>query len=416
MKAGKMGFGRGRKLEGRHLQVSGSRNREAPVRGARKIDAPSSDARKACARSRGSISFRALRLLGALAALAAISACGVKTHPWPEMVTLPSQVLDLAQTLDSEGTLWLSWKAPLANVAGRPLKTLDHFEVWGADYDLDSYCQGCPSNPVKIDEVYLEAPAPGREIAEGPYVWQTKVRSGRVYVFKVAGFSSRGAVNPGAWAQTVVWSLPSPGPLSGFSAAADDLSVYFSRPDPSGDLVVEVQKRRGSGPWETLDPERDAKVDTSVSYGETYSYRARLLRVREGTKIPGPWTAETALLIEDALPPPPPGYLDAAVSMEGVRLVWESLADRGDVAGYKVYRADLEGGGFRPLGGLISTNAFVDRTTSSGGTYRYRVTAVDDSPRANESAPSPETEVLSESPEEAGEAAVPRPELPDPGI
>lgn len=355
-------------------------------------------------------------MLPALLAFLGATACGVKTHPWPEMVTLPSAVENLSQVLDSEGRLWLTWNTPKTNMAGRPLRVLDHFEVWGVDYDLASFCQGCPTRPVKIAEVYLEAPAPGRDVFEGPYVWETRIRPGRVYVYRVAGFSSRGAVNPGAWTETVVWSLEPPGALAGFSAESDDLSVMLNYSPPGGDLMVEVQRRRGRGPWETLDPARDGRVDTSVSYGEAYDYRARLVRVREGTKVPGPWTTETSLRIEDTLPPPPPSYLDAGLSPEGVRLVWESLAERGDVAGYRLYRQEVGSGGYRPLGDLTDSNVFVDRSAATGRSYRYRVTAVDTSPRANESAPSPEAEVLSESPEEAGEAGVPRPDMADPGI
>jgi hypothetical protein len=346
---------------------------------------------------------------------AIVSACGVKTHPWPEMATLPAKVENLAQTLDSEGHLWLSWTAPMDNAAGRPLQTLDHFEVWGADYDMASFCQGCPVRPVKLADVYLAAPAPGLNIAKGPYVWETGLRPGRVYVFRVAGFSSRGAVNPAAWTETVVWSAPPPGALSGFTAAAEDLSVILNYPEPGGDLSVEVQRRKGGGPWEALDPLMSKGLDTSVKYGESYAYRARLVRTKEGTKVPGPWTSERSLAIEDTLPPPPPGHLDAALSPSGVRLAWESLAERGDVAGYKVYRSE-EGGGYRLMGAMVETNSFLDSSARTGKSYRYRVTAVDASPRANESAPSPEAEVLSESPSEAAESQAPRPPLADPGI
>jgi hypothetical protein len=99
-----------------------------------------------------------------------------------------------------------------------------------------------------------------------------------------------------------------------------------------------------------------------------------------------------------------------------VRLVWESLADRGDVKGYQLYRREGFDGPFRPLGGLVDTNIYIDRSAISGRSYQYRVTAIDDSPGANESAPSPEAAVLSETPEEAREAEPERPDFTDPGI
>ncbi|MDR3205054.1 MAG: hypothetical protein LBV23_10000, partial [Deltaproteobacteria bacterium] len=108
--------------------------------------------------------------------------CGVKTHPWPEMETLPGAVVDLTHELDEGGRVWLNWLTPSENVSGRPLKTLDHFEVWGADYDMNEFCPGCPSKTVKLADVFLEAPPPGLELAKGPYRWETKVRPNRVYV------------------------------------------------------------------------------------------------------------------------------------------------------------------------------------------------------------------------------------------
>jgi hypothetical protein len=287
---------------------------------------------------------------------------------------------------------------------------LDRFEVWGADYDLASYCEGCPSDPRKLGDVFLEAPAPGLEIAAGPYTWSARLRPGRAHVLRVAGFSPRGA--PGAWSETVVYALEPPGPLRGFSAEADDLSVVLSAPRPGGDLEVEIERSEAGGPFERLDPARVGGIDTGVSYGRSYAYRARLVRVRGDSRVPGPWTAATRLDIEDALPPPPPGHLDAAMAPEGARLVWESLAERGDVAGYRVYRDD--GSGFAALGGLVEGNSWIDASAVPGRPYRYRVTAVDDSPRANESAPSPEASLTIERPEEAAPPA--RPEAIDPGI
>jgi hypothetical protein len=210
--------------------------------------------------------------------------------------------------------------------------------------------------------------------------------------------------------------VDSPGPLPWLRAAADDLSVALSWPEPPGGLAVEVQRSEGGGPFKALGPEPGGRVDTMVSYGGRYAYRARLVRVAGETRMPGPWTEAAGVLVEDTSPPPPPGRLDAAVGPDGIRLAWESLAGRGDVAGYRLYRSEAGSGSFTRLGGLLTGNVYTDRTAASSRSWRYRVTAVDDSPRANESAPSPEAEVFSESAEEAGAAVPERPELADPGF
>ncbi|MDR2443153.1 MAG: hypothetical protein LBE31_06490, partial [Deltaproteobacteria bacterium] len=289
--------------------------------------------------------------------------CGVKTHPYPEMVTLPSRVTDLNQYLDDTGRLILTWSPPQRNMADRPLRTLDHFEIWGADYDALDYCEGCPVKLSKIDEVYLDVPAPGLTIAPGPYQWQTKLRPGRVYVFEVAGYSSRGAVHPGAKVQTTVWNEPAYDKLQNFTIEPDDLAVRLSYLAPSG-AEIEVQRRDNDGPFVTLNLARDGSVDTSVSYGHHYVYRARTIKVKGQTRIPSSWTSELSVYIEDLTPPPPPSYLDAVLTPQGIKLVWEDLYERGDVKSYRLYRR-LEGEGkFELIAELTSENTYLDKPPS----------------------------------------------------
>jgi hypothetical protein len=345
----------------------------------------------------------------------AAAGCGVKTHPYPEAVTLPGPVIDLKQTLDSEGRLWLSFSPPETNMADRPLKTLDHFEIWGVDYDLEEFCQGCPVNPQKLADIFLDAPSPGQNLAPGPYAWQTTPRPGRVHVYRVAGFSSREAVHPLAWQETTVWMLPHPGALSGFSAVSEDLAVRLNWPQEPPEYAVEVQRQEGDGLFTTLDPTREGRLDLTVAYGRQYAYRARLVRLKQDTRIPGPWTEPITVVVDDYLPPPPPSYLDASLTPEGVGLSWESRSDDPTILGYYLYRR-LEGeSSFTRLGGLFKENIFLDRSVEQGKEVRYRVTAVDTSPQANESAPSPEAGVFY-GPIAPPDESEQRPVFEDPGL
>ncbi|MDR1297289.1 MAG: hypothetical protein LBO05_07945 [Deltaproteobacteria bacterium] len=358
-------------------------------------------------------------LLLALAVMTAAAAgCGVKTHPFPEPVTLPSQVGDLSQNLDERGHLWLSWSAPARNVNGGDLRTLDHFEVWGAVYDSRDFCDGCPVSTAKIDDVWLQPPGPGRSIFPGPYVWQTDLTPGRVYIFRVAGFSSRGAVHPRAWSETRVWMVEPPGELRGFGARAEDLAVRLRWPEPPAGLLVQVQKRGGDGEYANLDPARDGQTDLAVAYENDYYYRARLVDRRGGeggqSLVPGPWTDEIRLRVRDTLPPAPPPFLSAALAPGGVRLSWQDRRESGGVAGFYLYRSEVGADNFVRLGGLIEGDTYLDLAAPPGRDLRYRLTAVDDSPAANESGPSPEAEVYFAPAEEA--APVERPVFEDPGI
>jgi hypothetical protein len=357
---------------------------------------------------------RSRRLAGALAAtvlasLLLLSACGVKTHPYPESSTLPAKVGNLYQEQDAKGRLRLSWTAPTLNMAGRPLKVLSYFEVWGADYPAADFCEGCPSIYRKLGEVHLQPPPPGLEINEGPYFWGAELNQGRVYRFKVAGFSSRGAAHGDAWTEVTVHAAPPPGELDGFSASVDDLSVRLGFRQGARDETAEVQRRDGAGPWRRLNLQKSGYVDLDVAYGNAYTYRGRRIRRSGESRVPGPWSREIAVAVEDTLAPRPPGHLDATLGLEGVDLRWESLANEPGLAGYHLYRRIGPDGAFERLGGLISGNAYVDREPPDAPDIRYMVTAVDDSARANESLGSPEAAIYVERPESEPEP----PQKPD---
>jgi hypothetical protein len=326
-------------------------------------------------------------------------------------MTLPGKVLDLKGELDSEGDILLTWKAPEDNAAGRPLRSLGYFEIQSADYDREDFCSGCPSYFRKVGEVMAQPPPPGLLVNPGPYSFRAPLREGRVYRFQVAGFSERGAANPRSWSEVTVYAIGAPGELSGFRAALDDRSVriVFDRVGP--DEAVEIERREGDQPFRPLPPEAGSFLDLDVEYGHRYAYRGRKVLVRGEGRAPGPWSREIAVEVVDALPPRPVGYLDAALASGGIILKWESLGQEDDIKGYRLYRRAGEGQPFARLGGLIEGTSFLDRDVSPGVDYGYQVTAVDASPRENESLPSPVATVGTE-PEEA---PAERPDLRDMG-
>jgi hypothetical protein len=341
--------------------------------------------------------------------------CGVKTHPYPESSVLPGPPRRLAQTQDENGQLWLTWLAPTLNMANRPLLTLDHFEVWGSDNPIKGYCDGCPVEFRKLAEVYIKPAPPGLNVHEGPYQWVTKIASDRVYRFKVAGFSDRGAVNPQSWREITVYGQPSPGALPSFAAELEDLAVRLTYSRPRSGQRIEIQKLAPGQNWVSLDTAGSPSgslVDLNVVYGQTYIYRARLLNELGESFAPGPFAPEQIVKVVDQTPPRPIAFLDASATPQGVSLRWESLALEEEVAGYRVYRRLAGQTTFVLIGDLVAENIFLDSGVKPGETAYYQVTAVDKSPAANESRPSPEASVLT-IPEESEPD---RPPIIDPGL
>ncbi|MDR2946467.1 MAG: hypothetical protein LBV79_06955, partial [Candidatus Adiutrix sp.] len=255
------------------------------------------------------------------------------------------------------------------------------------------------------DRVPALSPPPGLDLAPGPYTWRYPVKEGHVYHIRVTGLSTGGGGHPQAWAEAVVWALPAPGDLGGFSASQGDRAVTLHWSRPLADSRAEIQKKTGDGPWApvpALDPAKGTFTDLAVAYENSYSYRGRLVRLKDETGVTGPWSREITVRVADFTPPNPPGYLDAALAENGVRLAWESLVFNPDVAGYRVYRQLSGEDDFRQVGpALLKENVLFDAIKPELGLKaRYRVTAVDASPRANESQPSPTADVLLDPPAE----------------
>jgi hypothetical protein len=206
-----------------------------------------------------------------------------------------------------------------------------------------------------------------------------------------------------------------PGALSGFAAMVDDLTVRLSWPTPPTDLLVQVQRRQdGEKDFTSLDPERDGRLDLNVAYGNGYFYRARLVNPQGNSLIPGPWTQEIAVRVEDKLPPPPPAFLDAAITPQGVRLAWTDRREGTGIAGFYLYRSPVGEENYVRLGGLLTGNSYLDLDVPENTDLKYRLTAVDDSPWHNESSPSPEAQVYFAPASEA--EPVDKPVFEDPGI
>ncbi len=354
----------------------------------------------------------ALTVSSIVVMLALTGACGVKSAPYPAMATLPEKVQGLSQSLTDQGELILNWRPPANNLVKRPLTDLGGFEIRMADNTIsDAYCVGCPHRFETVDRLPAASPPPGLDLAPGPYSWRYQLTEGHVYVFRVYSVAPGGGIHPQSYAETTVWAISAPGPLPGFSAGLGDRSVELSWRRPAQGFRAEIEKRGPGGDWAPLadlDQNSGRYSDTAVEYEKTYLYRARLAKIKEQTSAPGPWSPEITVRVVDLTPPNPPGHLDASLAAGGVQLRWESLAFDPDLAGYRLYRQGEGESGYTRVGpALLTTNSFFDPVTDwNGQVRRYQVTAVDKSPRANESQPSPVADVYLDPPHNP----VPRPQ------
>jgi hypothetical protein len=137
-------------------------------------------------------------------------------------------------------------------------------------------------------------------------------------------------------------------------------------------------------------------VDHSFEWEGTYSYRANVVTLihEEGKpeiQFEGDDTPPVRVFAHDVFPPAMPSGLQAVFSGAGqqpfIDLIWAPDTDA-DLAGYNVFRHEVDAEPVKINSGLVRTPAFRDMNVASGKNYSYSVSAVD--VRGNESTRSQE--------------------------
>jgi hypothetical protein len=150
-------------------------------------------------------------------------------------------------------------------------------------------------------------------------------------------------------------------------------------------------------PLARLDRTNDPQfADKQFDFGKTYVYIVRSVTTAGGNELESGDSDPLILKPADTFPPSTPQSVVAAAienpettppSLE-VDVSW-SINTEQDLAGYRVYRSDIEGQkGSLVTQDLLLSPAYRDTSVTSGHKYWYSVTAVDLS--GNESAPAPQ--------------------------
>jgi uncharacterized protein len=350
--------------------------------------------------------LRTWRLAGlfiSLLALGLAGACGRRGTPISPDLVLPGAVKNFRLTQEGE-SLVATWVFPPQNQLGQPLTQLEGFRLYRSAAPGVSPATGCAPDFVLLADIDLTYPKVGKIEGDRVLYQDRNLVAGKCYSYRVAAYGHGGG--QGSWSPVLshAWGVLPRAP-TGLTAEAKDREARLTWPEvkllqdgaPLRDRAgYAIYRQTGRGDWQRLTPTPLAAnqyLDVAVKNEVEYTYRIRAVRQLGQYELEGPDSMSRTVTPRKFTPPPPLLNLVAAITAKGVELRWQP-SPAPDVGGYRVYR--LRAGEPRPVRltpELLKEAYFVDSQVTRGETYAYKVTAVDDSRQANESAPSEETVV-----------------------
>jgi len=376
-------------------QGSGVRSQESVFPASRFLSAPPKTENRKPKTWTSLLIFLALTLLA--------GGCGKKLAPLAPDTVLPAPVREFRLSQEGEA-LVLSWLLPRVNLLGQPLTQVSGCRVYRADVRGVSPEAPCPLDFVQYADIDLAYPRQGEVKGEAMMFQDRGLVPDRRYYYRVAAYGPDGYL--GGWSKTLshAWGVLPRAPRELKAVAGDKVVQLNWTPvdklqDGAGarDLAgYLIYRRSGNNPWMRLTPQpvsQNHYQDLAVLNEVEYTYRVQALRrLGDDSLLSGDSPTRTALPEKRTAPPPVLNLL-AVPTSQGVELRWE-LSPAPDLAGYRVYRRASGAEKFALLTPeLLKKPYWVDSRVKRGQTYHYYVTAVDDSPRANESPPSEEAEV-----------------------
>ncbi len=324
--------------------------------------------------------------------------CGKKITPYAPDRVLPAPVRNF-QVNQEGNALVLSWLLPRVNLLGQPLTQVQGCRVYRATTTGVTTEALASSDFGLYADIDLAYPQRGKVQGEALLFRDRELSPNHRYYYRVAAYDQDGYL--GGWSPTLNhawgWLPRTPGD---FKAVPGDKIVYLSWSpvtalqdgSPVKDLAGYVIYRlSGQGPWIRVTPEpvvQNNFQDVAVLNDVEYTYKVEAVRRLGGNLLASLDSSTRVAMPEKRTPPPPVLNVLAVATSQGVELRWEPTPVP-DLAGYRIYRRLTGEEKYQRLNtALITKPYFVDSQVKRGQTYYYYVTAVDDSPRANESLPS----------------------------
>lgn len=332
-------------------------------------------------------------LLGLILAL--VVGCGRKAPPVPWSTVVPKRIVDL-EAKSREERLLLEWTFPKENTDKSVLTDLWEFKVLRSEGDLiGDQCRGCGEKTKVVFEAKLDRK--GEDKGKRMSLLFEDLEARKVYVYQVVTLNRRGHPSSPSNPVTVFWDYP-PHISSSVRAERGDKRVDLDWEPVLGVIGYNIY-RKGEGeefPIQPLNREivtATQYTDLSAENEKRYIYSVRAVKRIVKTDVEGKGSLSLPITPTDLIPPGAPVGVVAVPLKNGMELNWRKNREP-DLLGYYVYRRGIGEKEFKKLNPTpLAKETYLDTEVQIGQDYEYAVTAVDNSPRRNESLFSEEVRV-----------------------
>jgi fibronectin type 3 domain-containing protein len=325
-----------------------------------------------------------------------VSGCAKKGPPVAWETIVPKRIVDLG-AIPREGRLLLEWSIPKENTDKSPVTDLVSFQILRSEGVLvGDECRGCGGKPKVVHEMKVETKEEEKKKRMAIFFEEQQAR--KVYVYQVVSINRRGYPSAPSNPVTVYWDYPPQSPRM-VTAERGDKKVDLSWEPVVGATGYNVYRRMEGEEEFPVNPlnreplKEDRYIDLRVHNDIKYFYSVRAVKRVVKTDVEGKGSPGIPVTPIKLTPPSSPAGLVAIPLKEGVELNWRKNPES-DILGYNVYRRRLGEREFKRLNESPLTNeTYLDTTAELRQDYEYAVTAVDNSPRRNESPRSEEVRV-----------------------
>jgi fibronectin type 3 domain-containing protein len=324
-----------------------------------------------------------------------VAGCGQKAPPVPWSTIVPKRIVDLEAT-PREERLLLEWTFPKENTDKSVLTDLTGFKILRSEGDLvGDQCKGCGEKAKVVFEAKLDVKGEDRGKRMSLLVEDHEAR--KVYVYQVVTLNRRGHPSSPSNPVTVFWDFP-PHTSRTVRAESGDKRVDLYWEPVLGATGYNLY-RRGEDEEFPLHPlNREVLTETlfsdlTVENEKSYIYSVRAVKRIVKTYVEGKGSLSLPITPTDLTPPASPLGLVAIPLRNGMELNWRKSREP-DLLGYYIYRRVVGEREYKKLNPVALTKeTYLDMEVQVGQEYEYAVTAVDNSPRRNESLFSEEVRV-----------------------